>query len=324
MASGNQLIQDYATIANQLGDYFNTITINVSSISSFGTLGSVGNLITLNPDGGSVDITTLPNLTTLNNTTSQMNFDGTDTLFTSQVQVVGHPFIVDNLGGGITNITGGDLTNVYINSQSIFASNAIGSFGTIGTTNKIQTPQIIDSGSNVFFNYDISNNINYVSANTAYFSTINYNQLVPPPQFLIPTTFYVGTTPTSIVHISQSNADLIGHTPFTTTQTGYITANTSIQFENTANSQNYPVWSFMKLTDAPGSNVIYTTEPIANLIQARHTAEIPGYGTTSLLIKSPSPLPADTYNVAVYAYTDSSGLTLTSSRCDILAYSGLA
>lgn len=322
MASGNQLIQDYATIANQLGDYFNTITLNVSSISTFGTLGSVGNLITLNPDGGSVDITTLPNLVNLNSNTTNLTFNGTETIFGNDTKVVGHSFQVDNLAGFTTTITGGDIINTNVISQSITASNTITALGAIINTGYFQTPQIIDPNSNVVFQADISNNVSYVSTNVGNFSTLMYSELVPAPIVNVPTSFYMGTDVVSIYQTSSSNANLIAHMPFTTTQPGYITANATIQFENSANSQNYPTGAFLRLTDLSGSFTIFETLPIFNLVQARHTAEIPGYANTSLLLRASSNLPADSYDIAVYAFTDSSNASLTSSRCDILTYAG--
>ena len=322
MASGNQLIQDYATIANQLGDYFNTITINVSSISTFGTLGSVGNLLTLSPDGGSVDIATLPNLVNLNSNTSGLTFNGAESVFGTDTKVVGHYFQVDNLGGFTTTITGGDVVCSLVNANNqILASNTISCPGTI-TGGTIATSNIIDISSNTFFSFDSITGNTSTIATCGYFSTLSYNELVPPPVVNVPTTFFVGTSPVSIYETTASNANLIGHTPFYTCQPGYITANATIQFENTANSQNYPVGAFMRLTDASGSVLYYQTEPIYNLVQARHTAFIPGYANTSLLLRSSSNMPIDTYNLAVYAFTDSSNATLTSSRCDILASAG--
>lgn len=322
MASGNQLIQDYATIANQLGDYFNTITINVSSISTFGTLGSVGNLLTLSPDGGSVDITTLPNLVNLNSNTSGLTFNGVESVFGTDTKVIGHYLQVDNLAGFTTTITGGDVVCSLVNANNqILASNSIVCPGTIiGGT--IATSNIIDLSSNTFFSYDSITGNTSTIATCGYFSTLSYNELVPAPVVNVPTTFYVGTTPVSIYETSASNANLVGHTPFVACQPGYITANATIQFENTANSQLFPVGAFMRLTDASGATLHYQSEPIYNLIQPRHTAFIPGYGNTSLLLRSPTSLPADTYNIAVYAYTDASNATLTSSRCDILSYAG--
>jgi hypothetical protein len=322
MASGNQLIQDYATIQNQLGDYFNTITLNVSSISSFGTLGSVGNLLTLNPDGGSVDITTLPNLVSINSNITGINYDGVNTLFTTQTQVIGNPFIVETLGGSKTEIIAGEVEcHNLLALSSITAYDSITAISSF--VNQTYTNKITDASNNIFFRWDSNTGHTSTSATSAFFSTITYSQLNPPPQILVPTTFYSGTATTSIVNTAQSNADLIGHTPFTTTQTGYITANATAQFENTANSQIHTIWSFMRLTDASGAFTYYETNPIAHSIEHRISESEPYYVNTSLLLRSTSNLPADTYNIAVYAYAEDSVLTLTSSRCDILAYSGL-
>ncbi len=325
MASGNQLIQDYATIQNQMGDYFNTITLNVSSISSFGTIGSVGNLITLNPDGGFVDITTLPNLVNLNSNTTALSYDGSNTVFTSQVDILNHLLSISLIGS--SNKT--TITNDVLTTTNITAGDGISAGGQIignelrGQTLYVNT--IKDSDEKDFFVWDSlgSGNTSTI-ATAAHFSTITYSELVPKPQVLIPTSFYVGTTTASVVNTSASNADLVGHSFFTTIQSGHITANATVQFENTATSQIHNTYAFMRLTDSTGTILYYETVPIGHSISHRVSPEEPYYITTSLLLRSPTPLPADNYDVAVYAYADSSLLTLTSSRCDILTYSGLS
>ncbi len=318
MASGNQLIQDYATIQNQLGDYFNTITLNVSSISSFGTLGSLGNLITLSPDGGNVDITTLPNLVNLNLNTTGLSYSGSNTLFTTDIDIVDKMLSISLIGSSNkTTITNDTLTTYTLNAtDGINAGGQIIGNELRGQT--VYTNTIKDSNELTFFTWDSLTGNTSTIATAAHFSTITYDELNPKVSVVIPSAYMSGM---DVVSVSSTSPTLINHQLITTDKYGYLHITASVQFENVSNSQEYDMSAYLEITDAGGMVVYYTQVPMTSVINHRIAPATPSTGIIPLTLRSPMVLPPDSYNVAVYAYANDFNGTMTSSRCDINIFS---
>lgn len=176
MATGNQLIASYATLTNQLGDAFNSVipVINISSISTLGTLTNYGDLIILNPGGSAVNTATQP---TLSNTASNANgiiFDGINaTLFQNKI-LAQSGLRVESIGASnFTEITDGNIVCETVYSQASVLSGIIFATDYLQASNHVASDTFKNSPGDTWYKWTNGSNTSELTATYGYFNNLS-------------------------------------------------------------------------------------------------------------------------------------------------------
>lgn len=115
----------------------------------------------------------------------------------------------------------------------------------------------------------------------------------------LPSTYYATGVTGTTLGTGPTGTQLGATVNITTTQTGYIWGNASINYQNSDNSENY-AYTYMIVNGT-------TSSIVKNSIPKRHTATN-AYANVSIHQRTTHPIGPGTYPVEVYGYTDAAGL----------------